>query len=206
MMGKDRDQHDQEQARIAKSEADHFQAIADDMKRDFDATMARLESHSVSLDKLERNEISLSRQISEMPLSSMSPKELADKAQEVATQMRTYFFSYSNEDMNLANDYYDQETSGVTPKEIERLHKEEKTKRADLKRRYESGFKKTVAIADRLRAEMVKRIDPGNRLKEDLTRTAWFEDPDRQTAYTSNENADYLERLATRMLVSSGLQ
>ena len=57
MMGKDRDQHDQEQARIAKSEADHFQAIADDMKRDFDATMARLEAHSVSLDKLEKRNI-----------------------------------------------------------------------------------------------------------------------------------------------------
>ena len=96
----------------------------------------------------------------------------------------------------------------MTPKQRQDLENEGATKRADLRRVYESEVKTTIATANRLRAEMVKRLVPAERIPDDKSRVTWFENPVSDNTHSLlNKLGDYilyLEDLTQRMLRSTG--
>jgi hypothetical protein len=209
----DRTVHDKEQAATRAREAQNFSDIGQGIQqsiqgsqRHFDATMGRFAAQTNTLAQLQRNAALLSRQVSEEPLSSMPPEELADKARAAARQMRVYRESYAFQDQEIATRYDDRIESGtMTPKETKQWEKEEQGKRAALRATYEADAKKIIATANRLRAEMVKRLAPSERYQQDEVKTTWFENPVSEKSlsllYKLDENANYLERLAERVLL-----
>jgi hypothetical protein len=193
MMSRDRDKHDADQTQAAKDEAAHFQMIANGMQRDFDATMRQFTGQASNLTDLKQKASRLSQQISATPLSSMSPQELAQKARAVAKQMRAYLQSYEDNEKGI----------GFTEGRAWPQNKT-KQKRTELRNAYEADAKRIISTGNRLRAEMVKRLPPSDRLQEDRTRAGWFENPPAgKIIGLLYQNVNYLDRLADRMEAAS---
>jgi hypothetical protein len=215
---KDRRENQEAQAKVRWQEAASFSEIGKgiqqsikESQRQFEATAARFEAQATTLAVLQRRQELLSRQVSEAAVSNMSPKELAERTRDVLKQMDAFFGRYMVEDNDLGNRYFERTHPGwssLTPKERQQLETEEMNKRADLKGVYEGEMKKTIATANRLRAEMVKRLGPAERSQDDTIKAVWFEKPisDRTHSLLDklNDYAVYLESLTQRMLRSTG--
>src|SRR5437660_12892548 len=111
-----------------------------------------------SFAKLEEERQFLSKQMAEVPLSSMSPKQLGDNARAVTQQMRNYLHSYQLQDQQLYLTLYDrlQGTFGATASQAEILkyRKNADKQRAAFTGKYEQGAKKLIAQANLLRGEL----------------------------------------------------
>lgn len=167
--------------------------------------MSQFKAQTITFAELKREQQILARRIIEIPLSNMSSRELSENAQAAAKQMWVYQRSYSFNDSQI-DDKYSERLQGqiltnpsMTPKEVAQWKKEEKIKRAELKKQYEAEARTTVALANRYRAEMVKRLIPPFIFPEDKSRVAWFENPD-DLLYKLDDNADYLDRLSKRLM------
>ena len=207
MMSRDRERNDNEQDAARKRQEENFRLIGEGIKSSFAATMSQFAIQTKTLAKLQAENRLLTQKVLDTPVSSLSTKALADEARAVAQQMRTYLYSYQDTDMIrgiIAHDQLREREPKMTQKEMEEWEKKDETRRVALRTEYETGAKEIIATANHLRAEMVKRLVPLNRGFEDTTRVAWFQNPTSDNTYTwlhkLNENADYLDNLATRVL------
>jgi len=197
-----------------QEERQQFSRIADNIgiaikegMEHFDKTMRQFAVQNSSLFQLRQQNKRLAQQISDMPLSTMLSKDLADHAHEAAKQMEDLLQRYIYEDNQIANEYEDyriDHAATMTSQQISNLRKQETKKRTHLRMVYEVEAKKAIAIATRLRAEMVKRLVPSNRIPDDTSRANWFEHPisGKTVSFLYNlaENANYLTNLAQRLI------
>jgi hypothetical protein len=211
----DRDEHDAQQAEARDREIKSIATIADGIngsiqqsQEHFDATMRGFDKQSKSFSRLEREREFLAKQMSEVPLSSMSPEELGAKAGAVAQQMHDYLHSYQIQDKELYLQLYDRLYGdfGATtpPAELKKYIKDADKQRADFTDKYKQGAKKLIAQADLLRAELVSRLQPPFSKADDDVMAKWFQDVGSDKAGPSflfklDEAAAYLNGLAGRV-------
>ena len=173
----------------------------------FDRTTGQITSVSQALSRFQEEEQRTAERLARAPLSNMPWADLAATAHSIGNEMRYYLRIYTARDSELAVRYHEHliVTQGrpLTPKEAANWIAEEKQKRSELQATYEADVLELIAVANRVRGEMLGRLVPSNRQPDDDLKKAWFENPrsDKSLSflYKLNENADYLEQLAQRM-------
>lgn len=173
----------------------------------FDQTTGQITSVSQALRRFQKEEQQTAERLARAPLSSRPTVELAATAHSIGNEMRYYLRIYKARASEVAVRYHDHliVTQGhpLTPKETAHWIAEEKQKQSELQATYEADVLDLIAVANRVRSEMLGRLVPSNRQPEDDLKKAWFEKPrsDKSLAflYKLDENADYLEQLAQRM-------
>ena len=214
MMGIDRQANEDREAKANATQLQGFTNVGEGIKasiaesqRNFTATMNQFSAQSTALAKLDREQLILGRQISDVPLSSMSTQELVDKARAVAQQMRAYEHTYQYQDQELNLQLSDPLEGPLgwkmSAKELQQYMSNARQKRVDLQREYEVAARRTIAQANRLVVEMIARLDPGGRSPKDAAWVNWFGNPTPGETdsflFELDEHATYLEKLAQRI-------
>jgi len=208
----DRNEHDQQQAEARERETKSFESIASGIegaiqqsRENFDATMAKFQAQSASLDELQQQQTRLEQQVLTVPLANLTSKELTEKTRQITSQMRELLRIYVYYDGEISNRYFDRlqgQRTRMTAKEIQDWKDEEKRKRAELQQEYETLARTLIALANRFRVQMLSEL-PHNSV-EDAQRAMWFERPSSGNSGLSflfklGENATYLDNLANRI-------
>jgi hypothetical protein len=175
-------------------------------QRQFQTTMAQFVGVTKTVSELRAEVRRTSEHLANAHLSDMPSTDLASAAQGIANQLKDYLESYRYRDTLASTFYYDRYTEGGMSQEQRQYWMAvEKRKRSELLAGYENDALRLLAIADRLRAEMLRRLPPTARTPADDLEIAQFENPRMVKAtlpllWRLGEYSEYLENLAKRLL------
>jgi len=202
----------QQFSHIGTSITDNVQKLLDNSDDKFRQTLAQQSTHfDATMQKfgtvtnMQRLQLTKENELIDLPSAITSCRELADRAQEVSTRMRARQSDYMLEDQRIDLPIWNEMTMPhQTQAHIDELAREDKKKRAELLKRSEAAAMPTIAIANKIRKEMVRRLLIQYKKPEDDTRAEWFERTEAPALPTGSlyDNAAYLDDLTKRMMFS----